>query len=216
MSGSRRRHDLGRTWSRPTSGCPSTIKAQIARAARPPQHRGDLRRRDADRKAPRAEGAVPGRRASGGAHASGNRREDPVRQQRSRRISPTFTRRRTCASARTTARAPANLLNYLLSQAGDPRVPGPLPLAHQQRGDLGQPLRRSTTRSRTTGRRCAIWSAPESSATDLTNALIRNSGGAGSEIGPLPQDRGQGGHDMTTATTAAPAVAHPARADRSR
>ena len=33
------------------------------RPARTPQHRGELRRRDADREAPRAEGAVPGRRA---------------------------------------------------------------------------------------------------------------------------------------------------------
>ena len=49
---------------------PEHVKDADRRPARPPQHRGQLRRRDADREAPGAEGAVPRRRAPGGAHAS--------------------------------------------------------------------------------------------------------------------------------------------------
>ena len=59
---------------------PEQVKAQHRQPARPPQHRGDLRRGDADRQAPRAEGAVPRRRAPGGAHPPGDRREGAVRQ----------------------------------------------------------------------------------------------------------------------------------------
>ncbi len=50
------------------------------RPACPPQHRGQLRRSDADRQAPGAARAVPGRRAPGGAHAPRDRREGAVRQ----------------------------------------------------------------------------------------------------------------------------------------
>ena len=80
MPAGRRRHDVGRTWSRPTPGCPRTSRRRIAGPARAPQHRGELRRRDADREAACAEGAVSRRRASGRAHAPGDRREDPLRQ----------------------------------------------------------------------------------------------------------------------------------------
>ena len=59
---------------------PEDIKTQIAGLRARHSIEATLRRGDADREAPRAEGAVPRRRASGRAHASGDRREDPVRQ----------------------------------------------------------------------------------------------------------------------------------------
>ncbi len=40
----------------------------------------------------------------------------------------------------------AQLLQYLISQALHPRIPGALALEAEQRGDVGQPLAPSTTR----------------------------------------------------------------------
>ena len=108
------------------------------RPARAPQHRGQLRRRHADRKAPGAQGPVPGPGAPGGARASGNRREGAVRQRLhhalhqlphagARALRPGLQPR--CG------RSPA-----LPDQPGvHPRVPGALALEAQQHGDLGQP-----------------------------------------------------------------------------
>ena len=59
---------------------PESHQAADRRLARSPQHRGNVRRGDAAREAPRAEGAVSRRRAPGCAHASRNRREGPVRE----------------------------------------------------------------------------------------------------------------------------------------
>ena len=59
---------------------PEHVKDADRDPARPPQHRGQLRRRDADRKAPGAAGAVPRCRAPGGAHPPRDRREGAVRQ----------------------------------------------------------------------------------------------------------------------------------------
>ena len=56
------------------------------------------------------------------------------------RTSPTSTPPNNVRSARTTRPARAQLLQYLISQAVHPRVPGALPLEAQQRGDVGQPL----------------------------------------------------------------------------
>ena len=58
----------------------------------------------------------------------------------SRRTSPISTRPTTCATARTTRRGASQLLQYLISQAHHPRVPGALALAAEQRGHVGQPL----------------------------------------------------------------------------
>ena len=90
------------------------------RPARAPQHRGQLRRGDADREAPRAARAVPRCRASGGAHASGDRREGPVRQRLHDPLHQLPHARTTCASARTTRTAAPQLLQYLISQAHIP------------------------------------------------------------------------------------------------
>ena len=70
----------GPTWSLAYEKLPEHIKQQIAGLRARHSIEATLRRRHADREAPGAEGAVPGRRAPGGAHASGDRREGAVRQ----------------------------------------------------------------------------------------------------------------------------------------
>ena len=85
------------------------------------------------------QGAVPGCRASGGAHPSGDRREGAVRQRLHHALHQLPHRRPTCATARTTRPAARSLLQYLISQAADPRVPGALALEAEQRRHLGQP-----------------------------------------------------------------------------
>ena len=75
----RRRHDVGQH-GRGLQAAARGHQDEDRGPARAPQHRGLVRRRDADREAPRAEGAVSGCRASGRAHAPGDRREDPLRQ----------------------------------------------------------------------------------------------------------------------------------------
>ena len=84
---------------------PEHIKTQIAPPARAPQHRGQLRRGDADREAPRAARAVPRCRAPGRAHPSRDRREGAVRQRLHDALHQLPQRRPTCATARTTRRA---------------------------------------------------------------------------------------------------------------
>ena len=74
-----RRHDVGQHGAGLRAAARARQDAD-RRPARAPQHRGDLRRRDADREAPGAEGPVPRRRAPGGAHAPRDRREGAVRQ----------------------------------------------------------------------------------------------------------------------------------------
>ena len=59
---------------------PGRRQVEDRQPARAAQHRGVLRRGDADREAARAQGAVSRRRASRRAHASGDGREDPVRE----------------------------------------------------------------------------------------------------------------------------------------
>ena len=54
---------------------------------------------------------------------------------------------------------------------GVPRVPVPVPLAPRRPGHLGQPVRPSTTRRRTTSRSDGSWSASPSSATARTDDL---------------------------------------------
>ena len=136
----RRRHHLGQHGRRPTDGCREHVKDADRRPARPAQHRGQLRRGDADREAARAARAVPRRRAPGGAHPPGDRREDPVRQRlhHALRQLPHAGERALRPGLR--ARARATCCNYLISQAADPRVPGALALDAEQRRHLGQPL----------------------------------------------------------------------------
>ena len=68
-------------------------------------------------KAPGAEGAVPGRRAPGGAHPSGDRREGPVRQRLHHALHQLpHARQRALRPGLRTRRA-ADLLQYLISQA---------------------------------------------------------------------------------------------------
>ena len=96
---------------------PEDIKTQIAGLRARHSIEATLRRGDADREAPRAEGAVsrtPSIRSCA-------RIPRPARRScsstRSRRTSRTITRRRTCASARTRIPGASQLLNYLISQA---------------------------------------------------------------------------------------------------
>ena len=96
---------------------PEHVKTQIAGPARAPQHRGELRRRDADREAPRAEGAVSRCRASGRAHASGDRREGAVRQRLHDALHELPHAGERALRPGLRARARAQLLNYLISQA---------------------------------------------------------------------------------------------------
>ena len=79
MPAGRRRHDVGQHGAGLREAARAHQDAD-RRPARAPQHRGQLRRRDADREAPRAARAVPGCRAPGGAHAPRDRREGAVRQ----------------------------------------------------------------------------------------------------------------------------------------
>ena len=92
--------------------------------------------------------STPVRRASGRAHPS---RDRPQGASTSTPRSPvaimgvaTATSRTRCCSSCTARR--------------DPRVPVPVPLADDSIAVLGQPRRRSTTRSPTTSRRCGGWS----------------------------------------------------------
>ena len=91
MPAGRRRHDVGQHGAGLREAARRTSRTQIADLRATPQHRGQLRRRHADGKAPGAARAVPRRRAPGGAHASGDRREGAVRQRASPRTSPTST-----------------------------------------------------------------------------------------------------------------------------
>ena len=96
---------------------PEHIKTADRGPARPAQHRGDVRRRHADRKAPGPEGAVPRCRASGGTHPSGDRREDRLFVNG---FTTHFTNFHTPQSVRfgqDFAPGAANLLGYLISQA---------------------------------------------------------------------------------------------------
>ena len=86
---------------------PEDVKAQIADLRARHSIDSELRRGDADREAPRAEGAVSGRGASGRAHASRDRREAAVRQRLHHALHQLPHARRTCASARTTTRPAA-------------------------------------------------------------------------------------------------------------
>ena len=99
---------------------PEHMKAQIARTARAPQHRGDVRRRHADRKAPRAQGAIPRCRASRRAHASGNGREDAVRQRLRDALQRTSTRPQNVRYGQDFAPGAAQLLSYLIGRAAIP------------------------------------------------------------------------------------------------
>ena len=78
-AGGRRRHDLGQH-GRGLRAAARAHQGADRRPAGAAQHRGHLRRRHADREAPRAARAVPRRRAPGGAHPPGDRREGPLRQ----------------------------------------------------------------------------------------------------------------------------------------
>ena len=133
-----RRHDVGEH-GRGVQPAARAHQDPDRRAARAAQHRGDVRRGNADREAPRAEGAVS--RTPSIRSCARTRR--PARRScsstPSRRTSPTSTRRRTFASARTTRPGASQLLNYLISQAFDSGIPGALALEAQQHGDVGQP-----------------------------------------------------------------------------
>src|SRR6516162_10756240 len=67
MSAGRRRHDVGQHGARLRAAARAHQEPD-RRPARPPQHRSDVWRGDADREAPRPQGAVSRRRASGCAH----------------------------------------------------------------------------------------------------------------------------------------------------
>ena len=110
----------GPTWSLAYERLPERHQDADRRPARPPQHRGELRRGHADRKAPgaaRRSTPMPSIRWCA-----------PIRRPARRccsstpspRTSPTSTRPTTCASARTTSRAPASCCSYLISQAAIP------------------------------------------------------------------------------------------------
>ena len=136
-------------WANMVAGLRAPARARQdadRRPARPPQHRGQLRRGDADREAPGAA-----------------RRSSPTPSTRwcARIRRPA---RRCCSSTRFTTHftnfhTPDNVRygqDYapgaqpaaaVPDQPGaHPRVPGALPLEAEQRGDLGQPLAPSTTR----------------------------------------------------------------------
>ena len=91
------------------------------------------------------QGAVPGRRASGGAHASRDRREDPVRQRLHHAFHqlPHAGQRALRAGRQSRRRDAAQLPDQPGVHSG---VPGALALEAEQHGDVGQPLARSTTR----------------------------------------------------------------------
>ena len=138
------------------------------RPARAPQHRGHLRRRDADREAPRAARAVSRRRAPGRAHAPRDRREGAVRERlhdalhqfphaRARARRPGLHARRRDAAAATCSRRPSSP-STRCAGAGSPTA-----------SPCGTTAARSTTRSWTTRRAIARWSAPGSSATSRSD-----------------------------------------------
>ena len=107
VSRGRRRHDVGQHGRRLRAAAGADQVADRG-PPRAPQHRGFLRGGDADREAPRSQGAVPRRRAPGGAHPSRDRGEGAVRQRLHHPLHQLPHRRRTCASARTTRPAPAS------------------------------------------------------------------------------------------------------------
>ena len=124
---------------------PEHDQAADRRPARPPQHRGQLRRRDADRQAAGAEGAVSRRRAPGGAHAPRDRREDPVRQRLHHALHqlPHPEQRARGPGLHAGRRAAAAVPD----QPGlHPRVPGALPLEARTAWRCGTTAARSTTR----------------------------------------------------------------------
>src|SRR4051812_36340858 len=138
MPAARRRHDLGEHGAR-LRGSAGADQAQHRRALRPPFDRGDVRRAHAGGAAPQAEGAVPRRRASGGHHASRDGREDPVRQQLHDPLHQ-FPHRRE-RPLRAGLRARRRQSPRLSDRArGNPRISGPLALAAEQHGHLGQSL----------------------------------------------------------------------------
>ncbi len=138
VSAGRRRHDVGEHGRglQPPARRHQGEDRQPACAA---QHRGVLRRGDADREAPGAPCTVSGRRASGRAHASRDRREDPVRQRVHDALHELpHAGERALRPGCQPGREPAA---QLPRQPGvRPRVPGPLPLEDEQHGDVGQPL----------------------------------------------------------------------------
>ena len=144
MPAGRRRHDVGQHGAGLREAARAHQDAD-RRPARPPQHRGQLRRRHADRQAPGAARAVPGCRAPGGAHAPRDRREGAVRQRLHDALHQLPQRRE--RARRPGLRAGREPAAAVPDQPGaDPRVPGALALAAEQRGHVGQPLAPSTTR----------------------------------------------------------------------
>src|SRR6516165_7326360 len=116
---------------------PEHIKRQIAGLRARHSIEATFGAGDADRAAARAQGSVSRRRASGRAHPSRDRGENPLRQRVHDPLHQ-FPHRRECA-LRTglCARCPAAAA--IPDRPGaDPRIPGALPLAAQQCGVLGQ------------------------------------------------------------------------------
>ncbi len=122
-----------------------------------------------DRKAPRAEGALSRCGASRRAYASGDGREGPVRQRlRDALRELSYAAERALRPGLRARRGAAPELSDRPRR--DSRVPGALALDRRTASRSGTTAARSTTPCRTTGLRCARWSAPESSATNLTDS----------------------------------------------
>ena len=131
-------------WANMVAGLRAAARAHQGadrRPARAPQHRGELRRRDADREAPRAA-----RRSSRTPSTRWCARipETGEKVLFVNAFTTHFTNFHTPSNVRFgqdyDARRQRSCCSYLISQALHPRVPGALALEAEQRGDLGQPL----------------------------------------------------------------------------
>ena len=127
----------GPTWCWPTRSCRSTSSSRSP-AARAPQHRGDLRRRHADREAPGAEGAVPDPEHPV-VRTHPETGEKVLFVNPSPRTSPTSTRQNV-RYGQDYAPGASQLLQYLISQAQIPEYQVRFRWKPEQHGHVGQPL----------------------------------------------------------------------------
>src|SRR6516162_1589885 len=138
MSAGRRRHDVGQHGARLRAAARAHQEPD-RRPARPPQHRSDVWRGDADREAPRPQGAVSRRRASGCAHPPRDGRKNSLRQWVYHPFHQLpYARQCPLWAGLRAGRCAAPAVPD--QPGGDPRISGALALAAEQCRLLGQPL----------------------------------------------------------------------------
>ena len=150
---------------------PDDVKARIEGCGRGTASRPASARTCRSRQRLALARAVPRRRASGGAHPSGDRGEGVVRQRFHHALHQLPHAGQCAVRFRLLPR------RQRAAQLPDPAgrgagVPGAVALDAEQLRDLGQPLHPALRRCRTTGPPSARWNAPGSSVKRLSDLLI--------------------------------------------